>query len=134
MLCVNKMDLVGFDRARFDAIRAEFAEFAAKLEVHDVEAIPVSALLGDNITERSGNTPWYDGPSLLYHLENVHVVSDKNLIDARLPVQYVIRPRDSDFRGVAGTVASGAFAVGDDVVALPSGFTTTVAELYRPGE
>lgn len=133
VLCVNKMDLVGFDRARFDAIRAEFAEFAAKLEVHDVEAIPVSALLGDNITERSGNTPWYDGPSLLYHLENVHVVSDKNLIDARLPVQYVIRPRDSDFRGVAGTVASGAFAVGDDVVALPSGFTTTVAELYRPG-
>ncbi|NMD55349.1 MULTISPECIES: adenylyl-sulfate kinase [Tsukamurella] len=133
VLCVNKMDLVGFDRARFDAIRAEFAEFAAKLEVHDVEAIPVSALLGDNVTERSANTPWYDGPSLLYHLENVHVVSDKNLIDARLPVQYVIRPRDSDFRGVAGTVASGAFAVGDEVVALPSGFTTTVAELYRPG-
>lgn len=133
VLCVNKMDLVDFDRARFDAIRAEFAEFAAKLEVHDVEAIPVSALLGDNITERSPNTPWYDGPSLLYHLENVHVVSDRNLIDARLPVQYVIRPRDSDFRGVAGTVASGAFAVGDEVVALPSGFTTTVAELYRPG-
>ncbi|MGX9293239.1 adenylyl-sulfate kinase [Tsukamurella paurometabola] len=133
VLCVNKMDLVGFDRARFDAIRAEFAEFAAKLEVHDVEAIPVSALLGDNVTERSADTPWYDGPSLLYHLENVHVVSDRNLIDARLPVQYVIRPRDSDFRGVAGTVASGAFAVGDDVVALPSGFTTTVAELYRPG-
>ncbi|MBS4101845.1 adenylyl-sulfate kinase [Tsukamurella paurometabola] len=133
VLCVNKMDLVGFDRARFDAIRAEFAEFAAKLEVHDVEAIPVSALLGDNVTERSADTPWYDGPSLLYHLENVHVVSDRNLIDARLPVQYVIRPRDSDFRGVAGTVASGAFAVGDEVVALPSGFTTTVAELYRPG-
>ncbi|QRY84755.1 adenylyl-sulfate kinase [Tsukamurella tyrosinosolvens] len=133
VLCINKMDLVGFDRARFDAIRAEFAEFAAKLEVHDVEAIPVSALLGDNVTERSDNTPWYDGPSLLYHLENVHVVSDRNLIDARLPVQYVIRPRDSDFRGVAGTVASGAFAVGDEVVALPSGFTTTVAELYRPG-
>ena len=133
VLCVNKMDLVGFDRARFDAIRAEFAEFAAKLEVHDVEAIPVSALLGDNVTERSVSTPWYDGPSLLYHLENVHVVSDRNLIDARLPVQYVIRPRDSDFRGVAGTVASGAFAVGDEVVALPSGFTTTVAELYRPG-
>ncbi|KXO98681.1 adenylyl-sulfate kinase [Tsukamurella pseudospumae] len=133
VLCVNKMDLVDWDRGRFDAIRAEFAEFAAKLEVHDVEAIPVSALLGDNVTERSPNTPWYDGPSLLYHLENVHVVSDRNLIDARLPVQYVIRPRDSDFRGVAGTVASGAFAVGDEVVALPSGFTTTVAELYRPG-
>ncbi|GAA1094042.1 adenylyl-sulfate kinase [Tsukamurella spumae] len=133
VLCVNKMDLVDWDRGRFDAIRAEFAEFAAKLEVHDVEAIPVSALLGDNVTERSPNTPWYDGPSLLYHLENVHVVSDRNLIDARLPVQYVIRPRDSDFRGVAGTVASGAFAVGDEVVALPSGFTTTVTELYRPG-
>ncbi len=133
VLCVNKMDLVGFDRGRFDAIRAEFAEFAAKLEVHDVEAIPVSALLGDNVTERSPNTPWYEGPSLLYHLENVHVVSDRNLIDARLPVQYVIRPSGSDFRGVAGTIASGAFAVGDEVVALPSGFATTVAELYRPG-
>ncbi|WP_019202197.1 adenylyl-sulfate kinase [Tsukamurella sp. 1534] len=133
VLCVNKMDLVGWDRARFDEIRSEFAEFAAKLEVHDVEAIPVSALLGDNVTERSPNTPWYDGPSLLYHLENVHVVSDRNLIDARLPVQYVIRPHGTDFRGVAGTVASGSFAVGDEVVALPSGFSTTVAELYRPG-
>ncbi|MDP0398242.1 adenylyl-sulfate kinase [Tsukamurella strandjordii] len=144
VLCINKMDLVDFAQERFDQIRTEFTEFAAKLEVHDVESIPVSALLGDNITERSPNMPWYDGPSLLYHLENVHVVSDRNLIDARLPIQYVIRPQGAaapgtdpralhDFRGVAGTVASGSFAVGDEVVALPSGFSTTVTELYRPG-
>ncbi|ADG80171.1 Adenylyl-sulfate kinase OS=Tsukamurella paurometabola (strain ATCC 8368 / DSM / CCUG 35730 /CIP 100753 / JCM 10117 / KCTC 9821 / NBRC 16120 / NCIMB 702349/ NCTC 13040) OX=521096 GN=cysC PE=3 SV=1 [Tsukamurella paurometabola] len=133
VLCINKMDLIGFSEERFDEIRSEFTAFAAKLEVHDVQTIPVSALLGDNVTERSENMPWYAGPSLLHHLENVHVVSDQNLIDARLPIQYVIRPRDTDFRGVAGTIASGAFAVGDEVVALPSGFTTTVAELYRPG-
>ncbi|MCJ7672055.1 MAG: GTP-binding protein [Acidimicrobiia bacterium] len=136
VLCVNKMDLVDFDEARFDEISAEFADFAAKLDVDDLSFIPVSALHGDNIVQHSPNTPWYEGPTLLHHLEHVYIGSDRNLIDARFPVQYVIRPMSHehhDYRGYAGQVASGIFRPGDEVVVLPSGFTTVVAGIDRHG-
>lgn len=93
VLCINKMDLVDWSPQRFDEIKEEFRRFATKLELHDLTVIPVSALLGDNIVTRSANTPWYEGPSLLHHLEQVHISSDRNLIDARFPIQYVIRPQ-----------------------------------------
>ncbi len=138
-LCINKMDLVDWSQARFDEIKEEFRQFAMKLDVHDLTFVPVSALLGDNIVERSTSMPWYDGGSLLHYLEQVHIASDRNLIDARFPVQYVIRPQQQsdaelhDFRGYAGTIASGVFKPGDEVVALPSGFTTTVKAVWGPG-
>ena len=94
VLCVNKMDLVDYDQDVFDAIQDEFRDFAAKLDVHDLTFIPISALHGDNVVERSPNMPWYEGPSLLHHLEEVHIASDRNLIDCRFPVQYVIRPHE----------------------------------------
>jgi len=132
VLCVNKMDLVDYDQAVFERIKAEFREFAAKLDVRDLAFVPVSALHGDNVVDRSANMPWYGGSSLLHHLEQVHIASDRNLIDCRFPVQYVIRPRDDafhDYRGYAGQVASGTYRVGDDVVVLPSGFTSTIASI-----
>jgi len=132
VLCVNKMDLVGFDEAVFEQIRAEFTAFATKLNIPDLTFIPVSALNGDNIVTRSENMPWFDGPSLLHHLENVHVASDRNLVDSRFPVQYVIRPQSSthpDYRGYAGTVSGGVFKPGDEVIVLPSGFTSTIASI-----
>lgn len=130
VLAVNKMDLVDYDKDVFDAIRAEFSGFAAKLDVPDLVVIPLSALKGDNIVTRSQNMPWYDGPSLLHHLEHVHVASDRNLIDVRFPVQYVIRPQSQqypDYRGYAGQVVGGILKTGDEVVVLPSGLATTVA-------
>jgi bifunctional enzyme CysN/CysC len=139
VVCVNKMDLVDWSQARFAEIRDEFRNFAVKLEVHDVTFLPVSALHGDNIVSRSDNTPWYEGTPLLHHLEDVHIASDRNLIDARFPVQYVIRPQQGsdrrlhDYRGYAGTVAGGVFKPGDEVVVLPSGFTSRVAEVRGPG-
>jgi bifunctional enzyme CysN/CysC len=129
VVAVNKMDLVDYSEARFTEIADEFRDFATKLEIHDLAFIPVSALKGDNVIGRSDNTPWYDGASLLHHLENIHVASDRNLIDARFPVQYVIRPMSEahhDYRGYAGQVAGGVFKPGDEVVVLPSGLTTTV--------
>ncbi|HYL50332.1 MAG TPA: GTP-binding protein [Acidimicrobiia bacterium] len=132
VLCVNKMDLVDYDQGRFEEIKDEFKEFAAKLDVHDLAFIPISALLGDNVVERSANTPWYEGSSLLHQLEDVHIASDRNLIDCRYPVQYVIRPRDDryhDYRGYAGQIASGTYKVGDEVVVLPSGFESTIASI-----
>ncbi len=134
VVCVNKMDLVGWSEERFEEIKAEFRAFAMKLDVGDLTFVPVSALLGDNVVERSPNMPWYDGSSLLHHLEETHIASDRNLIDARFPVQYVIRPQDQtsdlhDYRGYAGTVAGGIFKPGDEVVALPSGLTTTIAAI-----
>ncbi len=132
VLCVNKMDLVDYDQEVFERIRNEFREFAAKLDVHDLAFIPVSALLGDNVVERSANMPWYEGSSLLHHLESVHIASDRNLIDCRFPVQYVIRPRDDrfhDYRGYAGLVTSGTYKAGDEVVVLPSGFTSRIASI-----
>jgi bifunctional enzyme CysN/CysC len=129
VLCVNKMDLVDWSRDRFEEIKEEFRAFAMKLEVADLSFIPISALHGDNVVERSHNTPWYEGASLLHHLEEVHIASDRNLIDARFPVQYVLRPfsdRWHDYRGYAGTVAGGVLKPGDEVLALPSGFASSV--------
>jgi bifunctional enzyme CysN/CysC len=139
IICINKMDLVDYEQARYDEIRKEFSGFATKLEVSDLSFIPMSALNGDNVVDRTQAMPWYDGTSLLRHLEDVHIASDRNLIDVRFPVQYVIRPHQSssarlhDFRGYGGTVAGGAIRTGDEVTVLPSGFTTTVTRVWRPG-
>ncbi|HWH35696.1 MAG TPA: GTP-binding protein [Acidimicrobiales bacterium] len=129
VVCVNKMDLVDYDQGVFDAIVAEFRTFAMRLEVSDLSFVPVSALVGDNVVHRSAAMPWYEGSSLLHHLESVHIASDRNLIDVRFPVQYVIRPRDDshhDYRGYAGQMAGGVLKPGDDVVVLPSGWPTKV--------
>src|SRR3954447_5352529 len=145
VLCVNKMDLVGYDQDVFEQIKDEFRSFATKLDVNDLAFIPVSALKGDNVVSRSDNMPWYEGSSLLHHLEDLHIASDRNLIDVRFPVQYVIRPMSDahhDYRGYAGTVAGGILKPGDEVLVLPSGLTSTieaidtfdgpVAEAFRP--
>src|SRR6266702_3723844 len=135
VLAVNKMDLVGYDAAVFEQIAEEFTAFAAKLEIGDLTFIPISALHGDNVVQRSASMPWYDGPSLLHHLEHVHIASDRNLIDVRFPVQYVIRPHQAtdpelhDYRGYAGQVAGGVLKPGDEVRHLPSGFTTSIARI-----
>ncbi|RKS05606.1 sulfate adenylyltransferase subunit 1 [Nocardiopsis sp. Huas11] len=135
VLAVNKMDLVDYSQDRFEEIKAEFADFATKLDVPDLTFIPISALHGDNVVSASENMPWYSGPSLLHHLENVHIASDRNLIDARFPVQYVIRPQKSadpelhDYRGYAGQMAGGVLKPGDEVVHLPSGLTTRIAKI-----
>ncbi len=139
VVCINKMDLVDFSESVYETIRAEFEQFAAKLEVHDLSFIPVSALTGDNVVTRSDRMPWYQGASLLRHLEDLHVGSDRNLVDVRLPVQYVIRPHQSrdaalhDFRGYAGTIAGGVMKAGDEVTVLPAGRTTTVSAVWGPG-
>jgi len=130
VVCVNKMDLVDFDEGVFDAIVEEFGQFASRLELPDITFIPISALLGDNVVERSEAMPWYEGPPLLYHLEHVHIASDRNLIDVRFPVQWVIRPRSgsaTDYRAYAGQVAGGVLRPGDEVVVLPSGQHSTIA-------
>lgn len=125
VVAINKMDLVGYDAQIYQQIRADYAAFAAKLNVQDVTYIPLSALRGDNVVDKSPLMPWYDGPTLLHHLEHVNVGASHNRVDFRFPVQYVIRP-NQDFRGFAGQVASGRIAVGDDVVVLPSGKSSTV--------
>ncbi len=136
VVCVNKMDLVSFDQGVFDKIVEDFEGFAARLDVPDVTFIPISALLGDNVVERSSNMGWYQGPPLLYHLEHVHIASDRNLIDVRFPVQWVIRPRGGirshpsvDYRAYAGQVAGGVLRAGDEVVVLPSGQHSTIAAI-----
>jgi bifunctional enzyme CysN/CysC len=135
VLAVNKMDLVDFDQAVFERIQGEFTAFATKLDVPDLTFIPMSALLGDNVVQRSPNMDWYDGPSLLHHLEHLHIASDRNLIDVRFPVQYVIRPNKSsdpelhDYRGYAGQVAGGVLKPGDEVMHLPSGLTTRIVSI-----
>ncbi len=132
VICVNKMDLVAYSQRRFDEIRDEFQEFATRLEVADMAFVPISALNGDNVVDRSAEMGWYRGTSLLHHLEDVHIASDRNLIDLRFPVQRVVRPRSEahhDFRGYAGQVAGGVLEVGDEVLVLPSGFTTTVSSI-----
>jgi bifunctional enzyme CysN/CysC len=130
VVCVNKMDLVDWDEVVFERICDDFRAFAAKLEVHDVVFIPISALHGDNVVEHSTSMPWYEGVPLLYHLEHVHIASDRNLIDVRFPVQWVVRPmshRHHDYRGYAGQMAAGVLRPGDDVIVLPSGRTSRVA-------
>jgi len=135
VLAVNKMDLVDYSEERFEEIKAEFTAFATKLDIPDLTFIPISALHGDNVVERSLNMPWYDGPSLLHHLEHVHIASDRNLIDVRFPVQYVVRPHRADdpdlhdYRGYAGQVAGGVLKPGDEVVHLPSGLTTRIRRI-----
>ena len=132
VLCINKMDLVDWSEERFEEIKAEFRAFAMKLDIRDLTFIPMSALHGDNVVDRSANMPWYEGSPLLHHLEEVHIASDRNLIDARFPVQYVIRPMSDshhDYRGYAGQVAGGVMKPGDEVVVLPSGFPTTIATI-----
>jgi bifunctional enzyme CysN/CysC len=129
VLAVNKMDLVDHDEAVYDRVHEQFTAFTTKLSIHDLTVIPISALNGDNVVTRSANMPWYEGPSLLHHLENVHVASDRNLVDVRFPVQYVIRPqslRMPDYRGYAGQVAAGVLKPGDEVMVLPSGFTSRI--------
>jgi bifunctional enzyme CysN/CysC len=127
---INKMDLVNWDEDTYESIAADFSQWAARLDITDITFIPMSALHGDNVVDRSENMPWYAGPSLLYHLEHVHVASDRNLIDCRFPVQWVVRPMTDehhDYRGYAGQVASGVFKVGDEVSVQPSGKTTRIA-------
>jgi bifunctional enzyme CysN/CysC len=132
-VCINKMDLVDFSEQRFEEIREEFEDFAAKLELTDVEFIPISALEGDNVVERSLRMKWYEGPPLLYHLEHVHVASDRNLVDCRFPVQWVIRPTDEqESRGYAGQIAAGVLRPGDEVLVVPSGDTSRIASIDGP--
>jgi sulfate adenylyltransferase large subunit len=132
VLAVNKMDLVDWDEKVFDAIREEFSAFASKLAIPDLEVIPISALMGDNVVTRSTNMPWYDGASLMHHLEHVNVASDRDLIGTRFPVQYVIRPKSDDFhdyRGYAGRIVGGVMKPGDEVVVLPSGMPTRIESI-----
>jgi bifunctional enzyme CysN/CysC len=133
VVCVNKMDLVDYDEQVFNAIHDEFSAFATRLRVRDLTFIPMSALRGDNVVTRSEAMPWFDGSPLLSHLERLHVASDRNLVDVRFPVQYVIRPQQNDvldYRGYAGTVASGVLKPGDRVIALPSGLESTIAKIH----
>jgi bifunctional enzyme CysN/CysC/sulfate adenylyltransferase subunit 1 len=130
VLAVNKMDLVDYSRERFEEIQAEFQSFATKLSIPDLTIIPISALKGDNVVDRSKNMEWYEGTSLLHHLEHVHVASDRDMIDTRFPVQYVVRPKSDefhDYRGYAGQIAGGVMKPGDEVLVLPSGFTSKIA-------
>lgn len=135
VLAVNKMDLIDWDKEAFEAIRDDFHAFATRLDVHDVLAIPMSALHGDNVVTKSDKTPWYDGPALLSHLEEVFIAGDRNLVDVRFPVQYVIRPQTRehhDYRSYAGSVASGVMRPGDEVIVLPAGKTSRITEIEGP--
>ena len=137
VVCVNKMDLVDYEESVFNEVRDEFSQFAERLEFTDLTFIPISALDGDNVVSHSANMPWYGGATLLWHLENAYVASDRNLIDPRFPVQYVIRPMSRshpDYRGYAGRVEAGVFRPGDEVLCLPSGFTTTIESIEVLGE
>jgi bifunctional enzyme CysN/CysC len=135
VLCVNKMDLVEYDQRIYDDIREEFTQFAAKLDITDLSFVPISALAGDNVVEASANMPWFHGQPLLGHLEDVHIASDRNLVDNRFPVQYVIRPQSAenrDYRGFAGSVAGGIFKQGDEVMVMPSRKASKIAAIDTP--
>jgi sulfate adenylyltransferase subunit 1 len=132
IVAINKMDLVDWDEKTFNKIVQDYKAFASKLDIKDVHFLPISALAGDNVVHRSENMPWYQGPTLMYLLETIHIGSDLNHIDARFPVQYVIRPMKNeyhDFRGYAGRIAGGVFRVGDKIKALPSGFTSKIKSI-----
>ena len=132
VVCVNKMDLVDYNEQVFENIKEEFTEWGSKLDIKDLHFIPISALRGDNVVDKSEHMDWYQGTTLMYYLENVHIGSDHNMIDCRFPVQYVIRPYSDDFhdyRGYAGRIAGGIFKKGDKVTLLPSGFTSTIAKI-----
>ena len=131
-VCVNKMDLVDYSKEVYDKIKKDFEDFATKLEIKDVRFIPISALNGDNVVDRSTNMDWYDGSTLMHLLENIHIGSDQNHVDCRFPVQYVVRPQSKeypDYRGYAGRVEGGVFKAGDDVIVLPSGFTSKIKSI-----
>jgi sulfate adenylyltransferase subunit 1 len=135
VICINKMDLMDYDQQVFERIKKEFQGFASKFKVQDIQFIPISALKGDNVVEKSQNMPWYGGSTLMYLLETIHIGSDLNLVDCRFPVQYVIRPQTDehhDYRGYAGRVAGGIFKPGDRVMVLPSGFTTNIKAIDGP--
>ena len=135
IVCINKMDLVDFKEEAYDKIVKEFQDFSSKLLVKDVRFIPISALLGDNVVNRSENMSWFNGAPLLHTLETIHISSDFNSVDARFPVQTVLRPqRDGfiDYRGYAGRIASGIFRPGDDITVLPSGFTSKIKTVEGP--
>jgi bifunctional enzyme CysN/CysC len=135
VLAVNKMDLVDWDETVFETLKDEFRAWAGRLDITDISFIPLSALKGDNVVHRSENMPWYKGASLLHHLEEVYIASDRNLIDPRFPVQYVLRPMSDshhDYRGYAGTIAGGVLKVGDEVMVLPSGFASRVVSIEGP--
>jgi sulfate adenylyltransferase subunit 1 len=132
IVCVNKMDLVNYDEKVFEKIVEDYKAFSSKLEISDIQFVPISALAGDNVVNRSDNTPWYQGATLLHMLETVHIESDYNHIDSRFPVQYVVRPQSKeyhDFRGYAGRIAGGIFRPGDEVLVLPSGFTSKIKSI-----
>jgi len=132
VVCINKMELVDYSEEVFHTIKETFEDFASKLDVSDVSFIPISALKGDNIVNRSTHMPWFGGSTLLYYLENVHIGSDHNLIDVRLPVQLVVRPNTDefhDYRGYAGRMAGGVLRKGDEVMLMPSGFSTTIQKI-----
>ncbi len=136
VVAVNKMDLVGFSGQVYQQIVDDFRGFASRLDnIVEIAFIPISALNGDNVVTRSASMPWYEGPALLYHLENVYVAGDENHVEARFPVQWVVRPMNDewhDFRGYAGRIAGGVFKPGDAVTVLPSGFTSRVKSIYGP--
>ena len=132
VFCINKMDLVNYDEEVYNRIQDEVETFSSKLDVKDIHFVPISALHGDNVVNRSQNMPWYEGSTLLYLLETIHIGSDYNHIDCRFPVQHVIRPHSDkyhDFRGYAGRIAGGIYKPGDEVVALPSGFSTRIRSI-----
>ena len=136
IVCVNKMDLVDYDKTVFDKIVSDFKAFSSKLEIKDIQFIPISALKGDNVVNRSKNMDWYEGSTLMYHLENVHISSDYNHVDCRFPVQSVIRPHTldhQDYRGFAGRIDGGVFKSGDKIKVLPSGFTSTIKNIDLNG-
>ncbi len=136
-LCVNKMDLVNYDEAVYNKIVAEFREFATRLKTRDIHFIPISALNGDNVVNRSDKMKWYEGVTLMYLLENIHIASDINHIDMRFPVQYVVRPYSDefhDYRGYAGRIASGVIRKGDKVTVMPSGFSSKVKSVELDGK
>ena len=132
VFAVNKMDLVDWDEAAYERVVDEMTDFGARLNLPDATFIPISALHGDNVVEKGERSPWYGGPPLLWHLEHLHVASDRNLIDVRFPVQWVIRPQTDehhDYRGYAGQVAGGVMRAGDEVLVLPSGQTSEIARI-----
>jgi bifunctional enzyme CysN/CysC len=136
VLAVNKMDLVGWSEEVFRKIEEDFQQFATRLEIGDIRTIPISALTGANVVERSAEMPWYRGPALLHHLETIHIANDRNLQDVRFPVQWVIRPQAEahhDYRGYGGQVAGGVMRAGDEILALPSGRTTRIARIEQGG-
>lgn len=137
VLCVNKMDLVDYSEEAFDKVVSQYKDFSSKLDVPDIHFIPISALYGDNVVDKSTNMAWYNGATLLYTLENVEVNSDYNHIDSRFPVQWVVRPQSKDhidYRGYAGRVEGGVFKPGDEVIALPSGFTSKIKSIHNHSE